>query len=75
MPRPVAKSFAATLERLSSRLNWVIIRIPLDVPKIWGTGAAEGYRNLEAHARRIAKAVQDAAGLAEKRTNGRIGRP
>ncbi len=37
MTRPIVKSFQATLERLSSRLNWVVIRIPLDVPKIWGT--------------------------------------
>jgi len=37
MTRPIVKSFHATLERLSSRLNWVVILIPLDVPKIWGT--------------------------------------
>src|SRR5712692_3562334 len=37
MTRPIVKSFHAILERLSSRLNWVVIRIPLDVPKIWGT--------------------------------------
>jgi uncharacterized protein YdeI (YjbR/CyaY-like superfamily) len=36
-PKPVAKSFKATLERIPSRLNWVIIRIPFDVSKIWGT--------------------------------------
>jgi len=36
-PKPVAKSFKATLERMASNLGWVIIRIPLDVPKIWGT--------------------------------------
>src|SRR6267378_1664086 len=35
-PRPVAKSFKATLERMSSNLGWVIARIPLDVPKVWG---------------------------------------
>jgi uncharacterized protein YdeI (YjbR/CyaY-like superfamily) len=34
--KPRAKSFRATLERTASRLNWVIIRIPLDVAKIWG---------------------------------------
>jgi uncharacterized protein YdeI (YjbR/CyaY-like superfamily) len=33
----VSKSFKATLERIPSRLNWVIIRIPFDVSKIWGT--------------------------------------
>ncbi len=31
------KSFQATLERLDSRLGWVIARIPFDVPKIWGS--------------------------------------
>jgi uncharacterized protein YdeI (YjbR/CyaY-like superfamily) len=36
-PKIVAKSFKATLERIPSRLNWVIIRIPFDVPKVWGT--------------------------------------
>jgi uncharacterized protein YdeI (YjbR/CyaY-like superfamily) len=38
-PKLVAKSFKATLERIPSRLNWVIIRIPFDVSKIWGTRA------------------------------------
>lgn len=36
-PKPVAKSFKATLERMQSNLGWVIIRIPFDVPKIWGS--------------------------------------
>jgi uncharacterized protein YdeI (YjbR/CyaY-like superfamily) len=36
-PKPIAKSFKATLERMPSNLGWVIARIPLDVPKIWGT--------------------------------------
>src|SRR6266567_4546422 len=36
-PKSVAKSFKATLERIPSRLNWVIVRIPFDVSKIWGT--------------------------------------
>lgn len=36
-PRRVAKSFTAALERMPSNLGWVIARIPLDVPKIWGT--------------------------------------
>jgi uncharacterized protein YdeI (YjbR/CyaY-like superfamily) len=35
--KPVAKSFKATLERMDSNLGWVVVRIPLDVPKIWGT--------------------------------------
>jgi uncharacterized protein YdeI (YjbR/CyaY-like superfamily) len=34
--KPIAKSFQATLERVPSSLNWVIIRIPFDVHKIWG---------------------------------------
>jgi uncharacterized protein YdeI (YjbR/CyaY-like superfamily) len=42
-PKPklklVAKSFKATLERIPSRLNWVTIRIPFDVSKVWGTRA------------------------------------
>jgi uncharacterized protein YdeI (YjbR/CyaY-like superfamily) len=36
-PKPIAKSFKAALERMPSNLGWVIIRIPLDVPKVWGT--------------------------------------
>jgi uncharacterized protein YdeI (YjbR/CyaY-like superfamily) len=36
MSQSSAKSFRATLERTTSRLNWVIIHIPLDVAKIWG---------------------------------------
>jgi uncharacterized protein YdeI (YjbR/CyaY-like superfamily) len=40
-PKPklklVAKSFKATLERIPSRFNWVLIRIPFDVSKVWGT--------------------------------------
>jgi uncharacterized protein YdeI (YjbR/CyaY-like superfamily) len=35
----VAKSFKVTLERIPSKLNWVIIRIPFDVAKVWGTRA------------------------------------
>jgi len=30
------KSFAATLERMRSRLNWVIVRLPFDAAKVWG---------------------------------------
>ena len=37
--KPVSKSFKATLERMPSNLGWVIVRIPLDVPKVWGTRA------------------------------------
>lgn len=36
LPKPVKKSFKATLEHMQSNLGWVIIRIPLDVPKTWG---------------------------------------
>jgi len=36
MPQPVAKSFQATLERGGGALNWVIVRIPFDVSKLWG---------------------------------------
>jgi uncharacterized protein YdeI (YjbR/CyaY-like superfamily) len=36
-PKPIAKSFKATLERMPSNLGWVIVRIPLDVLKVWGT--------------------------------------
>lgn len=32
-----AKTFEAVLERDGTRLNWVIIRVPLDVKKVWGT--------------------------------------
>ena len=35
----VSKSFNATLERIPSRFNWVLIRIPFDVSKVWGTRA------------------------------------
>src|SRR5256885_15103025 len=35
----VAKSFKATLERIPSRFNWVTIRIPFDVSKVWRTPA------------------------------------
>jgi uncharacterized protein YdeI (YjbR/CyaY-like superfamily) len=35
--KQVRKSFEATLERLRSNLGWVVIRIPFNVQKIWGT--------------------------------------
>src|SRR5258706_14680387 len=37
--KPVAKSFKATLERVPSNLGWIVVRIPIDVPKVWGTRA------------------------------------
>ena len=36
MPKVARKSFEATLERGGGALNWVIVRIPFDVAKIWG---------------------------------------
>jgi uncharacterized protein YdeI (YjbR/CyaY-like superfamily) len=36
-PKQVSKSFEATLERLRSNLGWVVIRIPFNVQKTWGT--------------------------------------
>ena len=35
-PAPAAKRFDAGLERLRSRLNWIIVRIPFDAAKAWG---------------------------------------
>ena len=35
-PKPVAKTFDAILERAPRMPNWVIIRVPLDVAKVWG---------------------------------------
>jgi uncharacterized protein YdeI (YjbR/CyaY-like superfamily) len=37
MPKTAKKSFQATLERLRSNLGWVVIWIPFNVHKIWGT--------------------------------------
>ncbi len=34
--KSASKSFAAVLEHSGNSLNWVIVRIPLDVEKIWG---------------------------------------
>jgi uncharacterized protein YdeI (YjbR/CyaY-like superfamily) len=34
--RSTSKTFTATLERSGDRLNWTVIRVPLDVAKIWG---------------------------------------
>jgi uncharacterized protein YdeI (YjbR/CyaY-like superfamily) len=35
-----AKTFRAVLERMPSRLNWTIVRIPFNVHKLWGTRGA-----------------------------------
>jgi uncharacterized protein YdeI (YjbR/CyaY-like superfamily) len=32
-----SRSFQATLERMASRLNWVVVRVPFEVSKVWGT--------------------------------------
>ena len=37
MTKTAAQSFSAVLERMASRLNWVFVRIPFDVAKVWGT--------------------------------------
>jgi len=37
MTKLVAKSFQARLERIDSPLKWVMIRIPFNVVKVWGT--------------------------------------
>jgi uncharacterized protein YdeI (YjbR/CyaY-like superfamily) len=40
MPKPAkspAKTFEAVLQRSGDKLNWVIIRVPLDVQKVWGS--------------------------------------
>jgi len=34
---PAAKRFEARLERMRSRLNWIIIHVPFDAAKVWGT--------------------------------------
>lgn len=36
MPNPAMKNFKAPLERMRSRLNWTIIRMPFDAAKLWG---------------------------------------
>ena len=36
-PTPAVKRFEARLERLRSSLNWIIIRVPFDAAKLWGT--------------------------------------
>ena len=37
VPKAVSKSFRGRLERMGSGLKWVIVRIPVDVPAVWGT--------------------------------------
>src|SRR5262249_52311988 len=35
-PKMVAKTFHALLEKSANNLGWTIIRVPLDVAKVWG---------------------------------------
>jgi uncharacterized protein YdeI (YjbR/CyaY-like superfamily) len=49
-PKDVKKKFDAFLERGGDRLNWTVVRVPLDVAKIWGvrgqlkvTGQINGF--------------------------------
>jgi len=35
-PAPAAKRFEARLERMRSRLNWIIVRVPFDAAEVWG---------------------------------------
>lgn len=35
--KPAVKQFDATLERMRSRLNWVIVTLPFDAAKAWGS--------------------------------------
>lgn len=36
-PKIAPKRFEARLERMRSRLNWIIVHIPFDAAKLWGT--------------------------------------
>jgi len=36
-PSIAVKRFNATLESMRSRLNWIIIRVPFDAAKAWGS--------------------------------------
>src|ERR1039457_36237 len=35
-PTPAAQRFEARLERMRSRLNWVVIHVPFDAASVWG---------------------------------------
>jgi uncharacterized protein YdeI (YjbR/CyaY-like superfamily) len=35
-PKPVAKTFQGILEPSGEGLNWTIVRVPIDVPRVWG---------------------------------------
>jgi len=36
LPKSVARTFQAILERTGEGLNWTVIRVPFDVAKVWG---------------------------------------
>jgi uncharacterized protein YdeI (YjbR/CyaY-like superfamily) len=35
-PKPVSKSFSATLTAAGNRIRWVLVRMPFDSVKVWG---------------------------------------
>jgi len=35
--KPISKTFPAVLTRTGNSLNWVVIRLPFDAQKVWGT--------------------------------------
>jgi uncharacterized protein YdeI (YjbR/CyaY-like superfamily) len=35
--RPISRTFPAVLTRSGNSLNWVVIRLPFDAQKVWGT--------------------------------------
>jgi uncharacterized protein YdeI (YjbR/CyaY-like superfamily) len=37
MPGPISRTFPAVLTRSGNSLNWVVIRLPFDAQKVWGT--------------------------------------
>ncbi len=50
-PAPAAKHFEARLERMRSRLNWIIVYLPFDAAEVWGMrgqikvkGEVNGFR-------------------------------
>ena len=36
-PKPISRTFPAVLTRTGNSLNWVVIHLPFDAQKIWGT--------------------------------------
>jgi uncharacterized protein YdeI (YjbR/CyaY-like superfamily) len=35
--KPISRTFSAVLTRTGNTLNWVIVRLPFDAQKVWGT--------------------------------------